>query len=147
MSGRSGGSTDSEDEEEEEEEEDEDEGADQAACGRTSPSSFPSPGPQPSGECWMAYAQVYMELLTVLNLSFVHVLSPLPQAQVGLLPLTQCLWMPQQAPQFPRRQTYPLSRSYPALQPTIPHSSGVDGQDRAGGYCSDIWSGRHSYVS
>lgn len=55
--------------------------------------------------------------------------SPAPAlsllAQVGLLPLTQCLWMPQQVPQFLRRQTCPLSRSHPALQPTVPHSSGL----------------------
>lgn len=71
-----------------------------------------------------------MAFLTVLSSPFIHVLSPLPQARVGLLPLTQCLRMPQQVPQFPRRQSCPLSRSYLALQPTIPHSSGVDGQGR-----------------
>lgn len=51
---RSGGSTDSEDDEEDEEEDDEDEGTGQAACGRTSPSSFPDPDPQPPGPSWTA---------------------------------------------------------------------------------------------
>ncbi|ERE47668.1 serine/threonine-protein phosphatase 6 regulatory subunit 1-like protein, partial [Cricetulus griseus] len=51
---RSGGSTDSEDDEDEEEEEEEDEGAAQAACGRASPPSFPSLGPQPPAPSWTA---------------------------------------------------------------------------------------------
>lgn len=51
---RSGGSTDSEEEDDEEEDEEEEEGADQAACGRTSPSSFPSPSTQPPGPSWTA---------------------------------------------------------------------------------------------
>nr|XP_004672728.2 serine/threonine-protein phosphatase 6 regulatory subunit 1 isoform X2 [Jaculus jaculus]XP_044989653.1 serine/threonine-protein phosphatase 6 regulatory subunit 1 isoform X1 [Jaculus jaculus] len=113
---RSGGSTDSEDDEEDEEEEDEDDRVDQAACGETSPPSYPSPDPQSPGPSWTAtFDPVPMDVPMALQISREEEMCPGTLDHAGPLntPPSQSLTSPSahDAPQL--RSQDPTSPSAP----------------------------------